>query len=173
MEPTILLFDGSPFYPDGNVLFDFADQARMSHMGLSAKYIQAIEKAGLRPANTHDLSALRVIGSTGSTLLPEGFDYVYRDVKKDVCLSSASGGTDIVSCFVGGCPTEPVHRGEIQVAGLGKIRVPSPILVCPIRMTCAPTLTPAASSTSGPTTANGPTTTSSPNVAPSSTMADG
>ena len=117
-EATILLFDGSPFHPDGNVLFDFANQERMTHMGLSAKYIQAIEKAGIVPAKTHDLSALRVIGSTGSTLLPEGFDYIYRDVKKDVCLSSVSGGTDIVSCFVGGCPTEPVRRGEIQVPGL-------------------------------------------------------
>jgi acetoacetyl-CoA synthetase len=91
----------------------------MTHMGLSAKYIQSLEKAGVKPARTHQLPALRVIGSTGSTLLPEGFDYVYREVKKDVCLSSFSGGTDILSGFVGGSPTQPVHRGEIQGKTLG------------------------------------------------------
>ena len=118
-EAKILLFDGSPFYPDSKALFDFADAERMTHMGLSAKYIQAIEKAGVKPAETHNLASLRVIGSTGSTLLPEGFDYIYSKVKKDVCLSSASGGTDIVSCFVGGNPTLPVRRGEIQCKGMG------------------------------------------------------
>ena len=118
-EATLLLFDGSPVHPDPAALFDFAEQERMSQMGVSAKYIQSIEKAGLKPVETHDLEALRVIGSTGSTLLPEGFDYVYRSVKKDVCLSSASGGTDIISCFVGGNPTAPVYRGEIQCKGLG------------------------------------------------------
>ncbi|MGE3704970.1 MAG: acetoacetate--CoA ligase [Vicinamibacterales bacterium] len=118
-DATLLLYDGSPFHPDGTALFDFAAHERMTHMGLSAKYIQAAEKAGVVPSRSHDLSALRVIGSTGSTLLPEGFDYVYRDVKADVCLSSISGGTDIVSCFVGGAPTEPVRRGQIQAAGLG------------------------------------------------------
>src|SRR5690606_40617034 len=116
---TLLLYDGSPFYPDPAVLFDLARDERMTHFGTSAKYIQAVEKAGLKPAETHDLPSLRVIGSTGSTLLPEGFDYVYRHVKKDVCLASVSGGTDIVSCFVGGVPTLPVHRGEIQCKALG------------------------------------------------------
>ncbi|MBI1731692.1 MAG: acetoacetate--CoA ligase [Gammaproteobacteria bacterium] len=118
-EAKVLLFDGAPTYPDGNVLFDFADQERMTHLGVSAKYIQSIEKAGVTPARTHQLSALRIIGSTGSTLLPESFDYVYRDVKKDVCLSSFSGGTDIISGFVGGGPALPVHRGEIQARTLG------------------------------------------------------
>jgi acetoacetyl-CoA synthetase len=118
-EAKILLYDGSPLYPDAKVLFDYADQERMTHMGLSAKYIQSLEKAGVKPARTHQLPALRVIGSTGSTLLPEGFDYVYREVKKDVCLSSFSGGTDILSGFVGGSPTQPVHRGEIQGKTLG------------------------------------------------------
>src|SRR5690606_870192 len=98
---TLLLYDGSPFYPDPAVLFDLARDERMTHFGTSAKYIQAIEKAGLKPAETHDLPALRVIGSTGSTLLPEGFDYVYRHVTKDYCHASVSGGYDIVHCLLG------------------------------------------------------------------------
>ena len=118
-EARLLLYDGSPFYPDANALFEFAQDTRMTHMGLSAKFIQACEKAGARPIRKHDLGALRVIGSTGSTLLPEGFDYVYDNIKKDVCLSSVSGGTDILSCFVGGSPTLPVRRGEIQAKTLG------------------------------------------------------
>jgi len=118
-EAKILLYDGSPLYPDAGVLFDYADQERMTHMGLSAKFIQSLEKAGVKPARSHQLPALRLIGSTGSTLLPEGFDYIYRDVKKDVCLSSFSGGTDIISGFVGGSPAQPVHRGEIQGKALG------------------------------------------------------
>ncbi|HEY7841464.1 MAG TPA: acetoacetate--CoA ligase [Gammaproteobacteria bacterium] len=118
-KATLLLYDGSPFYPDARAVFDFAQEERMTHLGTSAKFIQAAEKAGVKPVETHDLAALRAIGSTGSTLLPEGFDYVYRDVKKDVCLSSVSGGTDIVSCFVGGTPTLPVRRGEIQCKALG------------------------------------------------------
>jgi acetoacetyl-CoA synthetase len=118
-KATLLLYDGSPAWPDAKALFDFARQERMTHFGTSAKFIQAAEKAGVKPIETHDLSRLRVIGSTGSTLLPEGFDYVYRDVKKDVCLSSFSGGTDIISGFVGGTPTLPVRRGEIPCAALG------------------------------------------------------
>jgi len=118
-KATLLLYDGSPFYPDSKAVFDFAEEERMTHLGTSAKFIQAAEKAGLKPIETHDLGPLRAIGSTGSTLLPEGFDYVYREVKKDVCLSSVSGGTDIVSCFVGGTPTLPVRRGEIQCKALG------------------------------------------------------
>jgi acetoacetyl-CoA synthetase len=118
-KATLLLYDGSPFWPDAKAVFDFAEEERMTHLGTSAKFIQAAEKAGVRPIATHNLAALRAIGSTGSTLLPEGFDYVYRDVKKDVCLSSVSGGTDIVSCFVGGTPTLPVRRGEIQCKALG------------------------------------------------------
>jgi len=116
---TLLLYDGSPFYPDGNVLFDFAEQERMTVFGTSAKFIDAARKAGLEPARTHDLTPLRTILSTGSPLSPESFDYVYNRIKSDVCLSSISGGTDIISCFVGGNPNLPVWRGEIQCKALG------------------------------------------------------
>lgn len=118
-EATLMLYDGSPFYPDGNVLFDFAAEDGITHFGTSAKYIDALAKAGLRPGTTHALPAMRVMTSTGSPLAPEGFDYVYSSIKKDIQLSSISGGTDIVSCFVLGCPVLPVRRGEIQARGLG------------------------------------------------------
>ncbi|MDH5558764.1 MAG: acetoacetate--CoA ligase, partial [Alphaproteobacteria bacterium] len=118
-QATLLLYDGSPFHPDGNVLFDFADAHGMTLFGTSAKYIDALSKAGLKPMDTHDLSTVRTMASTGSPLAPESFDYVYSNVKKDLCLSSISGGTDIVSCFMLGNPTGPVWRGEIQAAGLG------------------------------------------------------
>jgi acetoacetyl-CoA synthetase len=116
---TLLLYDGSPFIERGRTLFDFAEAAGMTHFGTSAKFIDAIAKVGLRPRDTHRLESLRVVLSTGSPLLPEGFDYIYKDVKSDVCLSSISGGTDIVSCFVLGNPVGPVWRGEIQAKGLG------------------------------------------------------
>jgi len=116
---TLLLYDGSPFASRGRVVFDFAQAERMTHLGTSAKFIDAIAKIDLAPIRTHDLSALRTILSTGSPLVPEGFDYVYANVKRDVCLSSISGGTDIVSCFVLGNPMLPVWRGEIQCKGLG------------------------------------------------------
>lgn len=116
---TLLLFDGSPFHPDGNVLFDFADAEKMTYFGTSAKYIDALRKSGLRPKTTHDLSSLKTLSSTGSPLSPEGFSFVYEGIKDDIHLASISGGTDIVSCFVLGVPTLPVHAGEIQVAGLG------------------------------------------------------
>ena len=116
---TLLLYDGSPFYPDGNVLFDFADAAGMSFFGTSAKFIDACRKAGLAPIRSHKLETLRAIGSTGSPLVAEGFDYVYGDVKRDVHLASVSGGTDIIGCFVGGNPLGPVWRGEIQAKMLG------------------------------------------------------
>jgi acetoacetyl-CoA synthetase len=116
---TLLLYDGSPFYPDGNVLFDYADQEAMDVFGTSAKYIDAVKKAGLEPRRTHRLERLRAILSTGSPLVPESFDFVYEQIKTDLCLSSISGGTDIISCFILGCPVLPVHRGEIQCAGLG------------------------------------------------------
>ena len=118
-KATLLLYDGSPFYPDGNVLFDFADETKMTMFGTSAKFIDALAKAGLRPMNTHDLSSVRMMASTGSPLVAEGYDYVYRNVKKDICLSSIAGGTDIVGCFVGGNPIGPVYRGEIQARVLG------------------------------------------------------
>ncbi|HYT69471.1 MAG TPA: acetoacetate--CoA ligase [Vicinamibacterales bacterium] len=116
---TILLFDGSPFHPDGNVLFDFADETGMTLFGTSAKYIDAVAKAGLRPAETHSLASVRTMTSTGSPLAPESFDFVYAHVKRDIHLASISGGTDIVSCFVGGNPVAPVWRGEIQCRTLG------------------------------------------------------
>ena len=118
-EATLLLYDGSPFYPDGNILFDYMDAETGSLFGTSAKYIDALNKAGLDPKTTHDLGSLRTIASTGSPLVPEGFDYVYRHIKEDVCLSSIAGGTDIIGCFVGGNPTGPVWRGEIQARCLG------------------------------------------------------
>jgi acetoacetyl-CoA synthetase len=111
---TLLLYDGSPFVARGAAVFDFARDERMTHLGTSAKFIDAVSKVELDPMRTHDLSALRIILSTGSPLAPEGFDYVYAHVKKDVCLASISGGTDLVACFAGGCPLLPVWRGELQ-----------------------------------------------------------
>ncbi len=116
---TLLLYDGSPFVGRGTVLFDYADAEGMTHFGTSAKFIDAIAKIELEPRRTHKLGALRAMFSTGSPLVPEGFDYVYRDIKADLQLASVSGGTDIISCFVLGNPNGPVHRGEIQCAGLG------------------------------------------------------
>ncbi|HYN07909.1 MAG TPA: acetoacetate--CoA ligase [Vicinamibacterales bacterium] len=117
-EAAIVLYDGSPFHPDGNRLFDLADRAGITLFGTSAKYIDAVSKAGLSPKATHNLQSVRTITSTGSPLSPESFDFVYRSIKEDVHLASISGGTDIVSCFVGGDPTGPVWRGEIQAPGL-------------------------------------------------------
>jgi acetoacetyl-CoA synthetase len=116
---TLLLYDGNPLHPGPEVLFDLAEQERMTLFGTSAKFIDSLRNAGLEPRSTHDLSHLRTITSTGSPLVPEGFDYVYEHIKEDVCLSSISGGTDIVGCFVGGNPIGPVWRGEIQARGLG------------------------------------------------------
>jgi len=116
---TVVLYDGSPFYPDGNAMFDLVDRADITVFGTSAKFIAAAEKGGISPKDSHQLKTLRTILSTGSPLVPESFDYVYRDVKKDLCLSSISGGTDIVSCFALGNPIGPVWRGELQTRGLG------------------------------------------------------
>ena len=113
-EATLILYDGAPTYPDANVLFDLADETGITLFGTSAKFIDALAKSGLDPISTHDLSTVRTITSTGSVLAPEGFDYVYEHVKKDICLSSMSGGTDLLGCFVGGNPTLSVYRGEIQ-----------------------------------------------------------
>ena len=118
-EATLALYDGSPFHPDGNALFDYVAEEGIETFGTSAKYIDAIKKAGLAPAETHDLSKLKAILSTGSPLVPESFDFVYRSIKRDLCLSSISGGTDLISCFVLGNPAAPVYRGEIQCLGLG------------------------------------------------------
>lgn len=116
---TIVLYDGSPFAPHSNVLWDMAEQEGVSVFGTSAKYISALEKAGATPRSTHQLDTLRTLLSTGSPLLHENFDYIYREIKTDLCVSSISGGTDIVSCFAGGNPALPVYRGELQCAGLG------------------------------------------------------
>ncbi len=116
---TLLLYDGSPFHPDGNALFDFAQDEKMTYFGTSAKFIDAVHKSGLRPIDSHDLSSIRLISSTGSPLSPDGFAFVYDGIKKDVHLASISGGTDIVSCFVLGIPTKPVWIGEIQGPALG------------------------------------------------------
>ena len=116
---TVLLYDGSPFLRDGNILFDFADATKMTVFGTSAKFIDAMAKAGLRPAQTHRLHDLRTVLSTGSPLVPEGFDYVYQHLKRDIDLASMSGGTDIIGTFVTGNPLLPVWRGEIQCRTLG------------------------------------------------------
>ncbi|MBY6205964.1 acetoacetate--CoA ligase [Halomonas denitrificans] len=116
---TLVLYDGSPFHPDGNRLWDLADELGIAVFGTSAKWIAACDKAGIKPRESHRLEQLRAILSTGSPLLPESFEYVYRDIKQDVQLSSISGGTDIVSCFALGNPLLPVRVGELQCRGLG------------------------------------------------------
>ncbi|MGC8659055.1 MAG: acetoacetate--CoA ligase [Desulfomonilaceae bacterium] len=116
---TVILFDGSPFYPDAGAIFKLAEEEKMTIFGTSARYISAIEKAGLKPKEHYDLSSLKLMCSTGSPLAEESFRYVYRDVKEDIDLASISGGTDIVSCFGLGCPILPVHEGELQCRGLG------------------------------------------------------
>ncbi len=115
----LALYEGSPGWPDLDALFDFADAARIDVFGTSAKYLDAVKKAGLRPRDTHDLSSVRAILSTGSPLVPETFDFVYEAVKPDVRLSSITGGTDLIGCFAQGNPAAPVWRGEIQSLALG------------------------------------------------------
>ncbi|MGL4250515.1 MAG: acetoacetate--CoA ligase [Aeromonas sp.] len=116
---TLVLYDGSPFYPDGNVLWDLARDEQVALFGTSAKFLDAQHKQSYAPINTHHLPKLRLLCSTGSVLSPEGFDYVYQQIKTDVQLCSISGGTDICSCFVIGNPLSPVYRGESQGRGLG------------------------------------------------------
>ena len=116
---TLILYDGSPMAGDGRVLLDATDRERISIFGTSAKFISGLEKAGVKPLETHALSSLKTLLSTGSPLSHESFEYVYRDVKPDVLLASIAGGTDIISCFVGGCPTRPVYTGQIQCRALG------------------------------------------------------
>ncbi len=116
---ALMLYDGSPFVQRGRILWDFAQAERVTHFGTSAKYIDALKKVALVPRKDYDLGAMRALFSTGSPLAPESFDYVYQCVKEDLCLSSISGGTDIISCFALGCPTRPVWRGELQCRGLG------------------------------------------------------
>ena len=116
---TLVLYDGAPMFPDGNRLFDLADSAKITLFGTSAKFIEALGKSDLRPVETHALTSLRTMTSTGSTLAPEGFRTVYERVKADLHLASISGGTDLCGCLVAGDPTSPVHAGEIQRAALG------------------------------------------------------
>ena len=118
-EVSVMLYDGSPFARNGKILFDYAEKERISHFGTSAKFIDAIAKRGLRPRDTHDLSSLRMIVSTGSPLAPESYDYVYNDIKQDVCLASISGGTDIMGAFIEASAVLPVYRGELQCRSLG------------------------------------------------------
>ena len=113
MGSTIVLYDGSPGFPDLDALWKLAESSGMTFLGTSAAYINSCMKAGLRPGETHTLSKLRGVGSTGSPLSKEGFRWVYG-AKRDVWLASISGGTDLCTAFVGGCPTLPVRAGEIQ-----------------------------------------------------------
>jgi acetoacetyl-CoA synthetase len=116
---TIVLFDGSPFYPDGTALLKMADELGITVFGTSAKYIASLESTGIKPKQISSFPKLRTILSTGSPLLEENFNFIYGEWKKDVQLASISGGTDIISCFVLGNPILPVHRGELQCRGLG------------------------------------------------------
>ncbi len=118
-EASIVLFDGNPAHPGISRLFDVVEAEKVTHFGISAKYIDASLKRRNRPVESHDLAALRVVLSTGSPLSPEGFAHVYADWKADVQLASICGGTDILGCFIGGCPVLPVHQGEIQAPMLG------------------------------------------------------
>jgi acetoacetyl-CoA synthetase len=116
---TAVLYDGSPFHPGPNALFDVADAEELTLLGVSAKFIDSIGKAGIEPIVTHRLDALRAICSTGSPLSPDGFRVIYERVKRDVHLASIAGGTDLCGCLVGGDPTGPVYAGEIQRPALG------------------------------------------------------
>jgi len=117
-QATLILYDGSPFYPDGNVLFDYADAEKMTLLGTSAKFIDAAIKAELEPAKTHNLDSVRLLCSTGSPLAPDAFGWVYDHIKADVHLASIAGGTDLMGCFMLGNPTGPVWKGEIQTRAL-------------------------------------------------------
>lgn len=116
---TVILYDGSPFYPDAGAIFQLAEEEKMTIFGTSARYIAGVEKAGLKPKERFDLSALKAMCSTGSPLSEESFRFVYSEIKQDLDLASISGGTDIISCFALGCPIIPVYEGELQCRGLG------------------------------------------------------
>ena len=118
-DATVMLYDGSPFYPDANVIFDYASEEKFTFFGTSAKFIDAARNSGHRPIDSHDLSTVQTIASTGSPLSPENFDFVYEGIKKNIHLASVSGGTDIVACFIGAVPWQPVYSGEIQGPILG------------------------------------------------------
>ncbi|MFM2587152.1 acetoacetate--CoA ligase [Vibrio sp. TBV020] len=116
---TLVIFDGSPMYPNPNVLWQLAEEADVSLFGTSAKYLEALQKSACKPCESYDLSSLRTLCSTGSVLYPQQFDFVYDNIKVDLHLASISGGTDICGCFVLGNPISPVYRGECQGAALG------------------------------------------------------
>jgi acetoacetyl-CoA synthetase len=116
---TAVVYDGSPTHPTPETLFDLADEVDLTLFGTSARFIDALHKAGVRPRDTHSLASVRTITSTGSPLSPDGFRYVYDAIKPDVHLASISGGTDLCGCLVAGVPTQPVYAGEIQAPGLG------------------------------------------------------
>ena len=118
-EASVVLYDGMPLFPSGGRLADIAESEGVTHFGSSAKYFDACSKAGVSPVNTNSLEKLRTILSTGSPLSPDSFNYIYREWKPDVCLSSISGGTDILGCFTGGCPIAPVYSGQCQKRILG------------------------------------------------------
>ena len=118
-EASVMLYDGSPFARDGRILFEYAQRERITHFGTSAKYLDAIAKRGVRPRDHYDLPGMRMLLSTGSPLAPESYDFVYSFVKKDVCLSSISGGTDIMAAFADANAVLPVYRGEMQCRSLG------------------------------------------------------
>jgi len=116
---TVVLYEGSPFHPSPKAMFDLIDELEISIFGTGAKAVSAWQKAGIKPRETHSMASLKTLLSTGSPLAPESYDYVYDDIKSNLCLASIAGGTDIVSCFALGCPIMPVYRGELQVLGLG------------------------------------------------------
>lgn len=116
---TVVLYEGSPFHPTPKAMFDLIDDVEISIFGTGAKAVSAWQKAGIKPRETHSMASLKTLLSTGSPLAPESYDYVYNDIKENLCLASIAGGTDIVSCFALGCPIMPVYRGELQVLGLG------------------------------------------------------
>jgi acetoacetyl-CoA synthetase len=118
-DASIVLYDGNPGTPDLGVLWDLAERTGMTTFGTSASYIASCMKAGVEPREGRDLGALRAVGSTGSPLSPEGFDWVYDHVGSDTWLFSTSGGTDLCTAFVGGVPTLPVYEGELQARSLG------------------------------------------------------
>jgi acetoacetyl-CoA synthetase len=119
LKSTIYLYDGSPFYPNSEILWDYVDSEKINFMGVSAKYIDALSKDNINIIDKYNLIDLEIIGSTGSPLVHESFDYIYKNVKKDISVASLSGGTDIVGCFIGGNPMSVVRRGEIQGPILG------------------------------------------------------
>ena len=119
MQARVIVYEGNPFYPGPERLWQIAEAEKMTLFGTSAKYIDAVRKSGLKPAKEFNLSQLRLLCSTGSPLSSEGFCFVYQAIKDDIQLASISGGTDIMGCFVLGCPTKPVYAGEIQARALG------------------------------------------------------